>query len=362
MIQVDNLNNLVVDGEDHIRVGRGSKTRMGTVLSMNYVHPFVVPGYGRFVSPAAFVKWLYSGEEKARMSPGFRLDGYMKDYNMLILYPKFFQLFALRKELNEHRELLKLPVAAYRVHPTGIKETDTRSESVNWVMKMVKHILELPIDTSVNSLDYDFSYGRKNIEKEVVIMTTALLNGDIKPLPKKTPPKRATKENVKHGKETVKKDKPRKQKPKPVRREVKPSKEFTEANQAVWGKLNELTTNHDNPTPVLADGELKEHRILTQGSWDINANIAAREVDEDLIQSLEGRLEEHRIVTEGIWDTMLKVDESEVIDLSPKDDEDLIQSLESLLADVEVDEEVIVHDSEGNEIEAREYLLLLKNP
>lgn len=127
------------DGVDHICVNPYGATRMGKICAPSWRKQFFIPQLGTFGSPSLVPGWIVSRDDKARWEKV--ATPFIKEFEDLALYAKFFQLCAMRAELESHRELVNLPWFEYRTHASGVREYARSERYTETVKGYVLHIL-----------------------------------------------------------------------------------------------------------------------------------------------------------------------------------------------------------------------------
>lgn len=134
-----------VDGKDHVWVSPFAGTQIGRLASISWRRKFFIPRIGGFISPVAFVAWLYYADEGQRFStepkrlPRMKAEEY-NAYQDALYYAKFCQLANMKPRLEEEKELLNLPWVEYRQHSTGLKEfprSQVQAEKIKTLARLV---------------------------------------------------------------------------------------------------------------------------------------------------------------------------------------------------------------------------------
>lgn len=132
------------DGKDHVNIFTHGETNVGKVAFPEWRRKFYIPHLGEFASPRAFANWCVSGgQEEYRRQTGYveyRVEN-IREFRMLMLYAKFFQLTSLRSSLIDEKHLLDVPWLMYKKHLTGVKEHNKWEEYPKIAKAYVDHIV-----------------------------------------------------------------------------------------------------------------------------------------------------------------------------------------------------------------------------
>lgn len=166
------------EGGDHILVSPFANTNIGKILALNWRKKFFVPQLGEFISPDAFVAWLFSGDESQRWNTRARIPTVRKDQVKLVrnavYFAKYHQLTALKpilakecKANEEGKSKIDLPWVEYKIHTSGVKEFHPDQRRTQILKEMVRHLLEKgPKEQFVSEL-FDYSDTKQQIMEHV---------------------------------------------------------------------------------------------------------------------------------------------------------------------------------------------------
>lgn len=167
-----------VDGVDHIWVSPFANTQLGKIVSLKWRKKFFIPQLGEFVSPDAFIAWLFTGDESMRQNTAAKLPQLSKEEFKLarqaMFMAKYHQLTALKPSLvtecetkEGQKSKLDLPWLEYKQHQSGVKEHHHDTKRVSIVKSMVRHILEQGSKVQFQCQDFDYAEVKDAVMKHV---------------------------------------------------------------------------------------------------------------------------------------------------------------------------------------------------
>ena len=168
------------DGVDHIWVSPFASSQLGKIVSLEWRRKFFIPQLGEFISPNAFVAWLFSGDESERMNSSARIPIVPKNEFPLLMkalyVAKFHQLTSLKYMLVKGTAdgQLDLPWMEYKQHTSGVKEHHRDLKRVGLVKAMVKHILES--GSRVPFINEEYKFNLPEVKKEIMVLVKDKFN------------------------------------------------------------------------------------------------------------------------------------------------------------------------------------------
>ena len=171
------------EGKDHILVSPFAKTELGKILALNWRKKFFIPQLGEYISPEAFVAWLFTGNEEERWNTRARIPTVRKDQVPLLkkalFFAKYHQLAALKPILGKlmkqqtdasGKTMADLPWVEYKVHTSGVKELHPDSRRAALIKQMAIHIVEKGPKEKFASDIFDYEQCRKETMEHVKTM------------------------------------------------------------------------------------------------------------------------------------------------------------------------------------------------
>lgn len=166
------------DGVDHIWVSAFGGTQIGKLVSLKWRKKFFIPQLGEFISPDAFLAWLFSGDEAQRQNPTASIPQLSKEEFKLarqaMFFAKYHQLTALKPALvkeclftEDKNSVITLPWFEYKQHMSGIKEHHADGKRVSIVKDMVKHLIANGSKVVFTNEDFDYGIVKKQIMEYV---------------------------------------------------------------------------------------------------------------------------------------------------------------------------------------------------
>lgn len=167
------------EGKDHILVSPFAKTELGKILSLNWRKKFFIPQLGEFISPEAFVAWLFTGNEEERWNTRARIPTVRKDQVPLLkkalFFAKYHQLSALKpvlirllnQPLENGKTVGELPCVEYKIHTSGVKEFHPDQRRVVILQAMVKHLIEKGPKEMFSTELFDYHDVRRGVMDQV---------------------------------------------------------------------------------------------------------------------------------------------------------------------------------------------------
>lgn len=132
------------DGEDHINVSPFGETSSGKIAYLESKKKFYIPHMGDFLSPRNFANWAVSGGDEHQRFNANAYDmrvGDVREFRVLMLYAKYYQMASLRKSLVKDKASLDKPWTMYKKFVSGIKEYHRWEEYPGIVKEMVRHLV-----------------------------------------------------------------------------------------------------------------------------------------------------------------------------------------------------------------------------
>lgn len=158
------------DGEDHINVSPFGETSSGKIAYLESKKKFYIPHMGDFLSPRNFANWAVSGGDEHQRFNANAYDmrvGDVREFRVLMLYAKYYQMASLRKSLVKDKASLDKPWTMYKKFVSGIKEYHRWEEYPGIVKEMVRHLV------------YDFGKKPMNFD-EIIPGLTEIVNRHIR--------------------------------------------------------------------------------------------------------------------------------------------------------------------------------------